>query len=164
MNNTYVLLIPVEGNDKENIEALYGRSFETFSELYDVLPENSSEYSMEDFCRLINDECVNLDYDYVCYVTVKESADTSDSDSKTTCVDYTRTIPVEELDDDGEPTGNVQHWTIKDVVEYINNDRLDGWISYNESDWLDGWKSWCQDGGWRIAFHNLNQDYFLTSN
>lgn len=40
-------------------------------------------------------------------------------------------------------TGEVQDWTLPQILEEINRDHSDEWSAYDESDWREGWREWC---------------------
>jgi len=41
-------------------------------------------------------------------------------------------------------TGEIQVWTIEQVLFEINRDRSADWTPYDESDWEEGWREWCE--------------------
>ena len=47
-------------------------------------------------------------------------------------------------------TGEVQFWTLKQILAEINSDRSEGWSDYDETDWQEGWSEWMND--WAIDF------------
>lgn len=41
----------------------------------------------------------------------------------------------------------IHFWTIKDILEHINDSRSNEWTPYNETDWKEGWKEWVEHEG-----------------
>ena len=41
-------------------------------------------------------------------------------------------------------TGQINEWTLAQVLEEINRDRSEEWESYNEKDWREGWDFWVE--------------------
>ena len=39
-------------------------------------------------------------------------------------------------------TGEIQNWTIEQVIEEINRDRSEVWTDYTIDDWREGWFEW----------------------
>lgn len=48
-------------------------------------------------------------------------------------------------------SGEVEKWTIDQVLEEINRDHSDEYTPYDESDWEEGWKEWVEG----IGFYSL---------
>lgn len=43
-------------------------------------------------------------------------------------------------------TNEIEHWTVEQMLAYINEDRNPEWVDYTGEDWRDGWSHFC-DGG-----------------
>ncbi len=41
-------------------------------------------------------------------------------------------------------TGEIESWTITDLLKEINRDRSEEWTPYNKRDWKEGWNEWCE--------------------
>jgi hypothetical protein len=41
-------------------------------------------------------------------------------------------------------TGQINEWTLAQVLEEINRDRSEEWESYDEKDWREGWDFWVE--------------------
>jgi len=39
-------------------------------------------------------------------------------------------------------TNKIEHWTLEEVIDYINADRSEDWSDYDEGDWREGWREW----------------------
>lgn len=44
--------------------------------------------------------------------------------------------------------------TLSQLLEYINQDRSEGWTDYTEEDWMEGWLEWCEGDSWTITLIN----------
>ena len=41
-------------------------------------------------------------------------------------------------------TGQINEWTLAQVLEEINRDHSEEWIPYNRKDWREGWDFWVE--------------------
>lgn len=44
--------------------------------------------------------------------------------------------------------GNIQEWTLEQILEEINEGHSDEWTPYNEKDWREGWNEWIEPSGY----------------
>ena len=41
-------------------------------------------------------------------------------------------------------TGEVETWTLAQLLQEVNRDRSEEWTDYDETDWREGWNEWCE--------------------
>jgi hypothetical protein len=67
----YILVLDMDSCSKEEAEKLMGREFNSMQDLNASIPINCCCYTLQEFCELKNEESFNLNYDWICYVSVK---------------------------------------------------------------------------------------------
>jgi len=45
-------------------------------------------------------------------------------------------------------TGDIQEWTLDQVLREINQETAEGWIDYDETDWEEGWREFVEVDGY----------------
>jgi len=46
--------------------------------------------------------------------------------------------------------GSIHTWTMADILNEINKDRLEGLEYYDETDWKEGWYAFCEGDVYRL--------------
>ena len=65
-------------------------------------------------------------------------------------------------------TGEIEDWTMSQILDEINRDHSEEWSAYTAEDWQEGWMEWVDGDYYELAYDHRNRtlntemDYAIT--